>query len=153
MLNDRQNVRLGLQNWKVAQAYPPSDINWDQINTIYEEESCKKCSIPYVNFLTTILVGLVFLYLDSFALKHIVSLKLIFDYSCSLGFAYFVVYISPRMQYELTQWESQERKSHKEESFLSKLNFMFVFNTTLCPLINGVLLEFVTGKGATMPCT
>lgn len=37
MLNDKQNVRLGLQNWKVEQAFPPSDINWDNINTISQD--------------------------------------------------------------------------------------------------------------------
>lgn len=32
MLDDQANVRLGLQNWKVDQAYSPTDINWDQLN-------------------------------------------------------------------------------------------------------------------------
>lgn len=148
MLDDKQNVRLGLQNWKVEQAYPPSDINWDQITTIDQEEGCKQWSIPFLNFSSTFLVGMVFLYLDSFAFRKYASLKLIFDYCCSFAFAYYVMYISPKIQYELTQWQNVERKSHKEESFLSRLNLMFVFNSAICPFLNGLLLEYGTGKGA-----
>lgn len=98
-----------------------------------------------INFSSTFLIGLTFLYLDSFAFRGYPSIKLILDYFCSFAYAYFILYLSPKIQYELTQWQRVERKSKMEELFLSKLNFMFVFNTLICPLINGLFLEYVTG--------
>ena len=41
-----------------------------------------------------------------------------------------------------------ERKSHKEMQFLNKLNFMFIFNSLICPLLNGIFLEYATKKGS-----
>lgn len=99
--------------------------------------------------MVTFLVGTFFLYVDSFAFTNYPSLQLIVDYVSSFAFAYYILYLSPHMQFMLTNWQNIERKSHKEMSFLNKLNFMFIFNSLICPLLNGLMLEYATGKGAT----
>ena len=147
MLEHQHNQRLGLQNWKVDQAYSPTDINWDQINTIYEDDSFKQWALPTGNILFAFLVGLLFLYVDSFAFTDYPSFALILDYLCSFAFAYYILYISPNIQFILTNVQNIERKSHKEMQFLNKLNFMFIFNSLISPLLSGLALEYATDKG------
>lgn len=59
--------------------------------------------------------------------------------------ALYSLYFNPQLIFSMTKWENIPRKSVKEESFLTKLNFMFVFNFALAPWIGGAfILSFRT---------
>jgi hypothetical protein len=31
LMNDKKTIKLGIQNWRVSNAYPPSDIIWSEL--------------------------------------------------------------------------------------------------------------------------
>lgn len=106
----------------------------------------KSWLLPISNFLAAFVVCAVVMYIDTFAFRNIQYLQLIIDYFSSFGYAYYILYQSPHIQFLVTQLQTIERKSHKEMSFLNKLNFMFIFNSMVCPFVVALMLENTTGK-------
>ena len=70
------------------------------------------------------------------------AINLVLSYFTSLVLAFFVLYLSPHLSYLMTEWENHERKSVKEESFLSKHSFMLSFNMIFSPFLASVFLEY-----------
>ena len=66
LMKDQKTIRLGIANWKVERAYPPSDIIWNEIQNVAENESCLKSKfylpINYINSILVIAFILIFDY-------------------------------------------------------------------------------------------
>lgn len=76
---------------------------------------------------------------------------MIYQYFCPLIWALYSVYLNPQLVFKLIQWENTPRKSVKEQSFLSKHNFMLVFNFILAPWIASVVVNLVSASSVSVP--
>jgi hypothetical protein len=79
-------------------------------------------------------------YLDGARFCDLASVKLVMHYFCPLLWALYSLYLNPQLVFKLIQWENTPRKSRKEQSFLTKHNFMLVFNLIFAPWISSAIL-------------
>ena len=115
LMNDKKTIKLGIANWKVSNAYPPSDIIWSEFQNILEkEESWGKVAYPFLNHSCSMFLLLTTVYLDSYAFKNIVPALLVCQYFSPLILTFFILYLNPQLMLILTEWEYNERKSVKE---------------------------------------
>ena len=141
-MNDKKTIKLGIANWSVQPSYPPSDIIWSDIQNLNESDGIFKMSVVYLSpiFLSMILVYFVN-YLENEAAGE-TALNLVLSYFTTIFLAFYVLYLSPQLSYLMTEWENHERKSVKEESFLTKHSFMLSFNMIFSPFLASLFLEY-----------
>jgi predicted membrane channel-forming protein YqfA (hemolysin III family) len=108
-----------------------------------KEDSWSGVTSPILNYICTLLVLLLVLYLDFGAFKNFVPALLVSQYFMPLCLAIFTLYVNPQILLVLTEWEYNERKSVKEQSFLSKLNYSLVFNMIFGPYLITVLVFYI----------
>lgn len=89
------------------------------------------------------LILILAVYFDTEAFRAVVPALLVSQYFCPLMLAIFTLYFNPQLQLLLTNWEYNERKSLKENSFLSKVNFSLVFNMIFGPFLITLLINFI----------
>ena len=78
-MNDKKTVKLGIQNWKVMNAYPPSDIIWSELqNIVNKDESWSVYTLPFLNYSLALSVLIIMQFLDMQAFKSFIPAKLIF---------------------------------------------------------------------------
>ena len=143
-MNDKKTIKLGISNWQVSNAYPPSDIIWGELqNIVDKEESWHEVTLPILNHSCSLLILLPVIYIDLYVFKTMVPVQLVMQYFCPILLAFFTLYFNPQLLLTLTNWELNERKSVKEQSFLSKLNFSLVFNMIFGPYLIAMLINSI----------
>ena len=96
LMNDKKTIKLGIANWKVANAYPPSDIIWSEFQNILEkEESWGKFAYPLLNHSCSLVVLFLIVYLDSHAFRNIIPVLLISQYFTPQILSFFTLYLNP----------------------------------------------------------
>lgn len=143
-MQDTKIVKLGIQNWRVHEAYPPTDIIWSEIDQI-ANDTCvwKQLLITTFTMLLSLALFAVIGYADLNAFVTDQSLKLIMRYFCPLLWAFYSLYLNPWLVFKLIKWENTPLKSIKEQSFLSKFNFNLIFNLVVAPWLTTYLLTFI----------
>ena len=141
-MQDQRTIRLGIANWKVERAYPPSDIIWNEIQNVAENESCFKSKLYLpIYYINSILVIALILFFDYWAFGRVLVAQFVFQYFSPLALGFYTLYAAPKLVFKINQWENHERKSIKENSFLKNLNLMFGFNMIIALFIIAVLLQ------------
>ena len=95
-LMSKKTIALGIADWKVQQAYPPSDIIWSEIQNISEKDlSYRSYLLQFLNLVTSILAVMTILFFDDLILKHNTAALLVAQYFCPLLLAFFNLYLNP----------------------------------------------------------
>jgi len=78
LMNDKKTMKLGIANWKVEKAYPPSDILWNDIQNFQEEPSTfKNLAMILLHFGLSFFVVLLTVCLDRYLLDKELAASLI----------------------------------------------------------------------------
>jgi hypothetical protein len=78
LMNDKKTIKLGIANWKVSNAYPPSDIIWGELQNIADkEDSFAGFTSPILNHSCNMLMLLIAVYLDTDAFRTVVPALLV----------------------------------------------------------------------------
>ena len=149
LIDDKKTKKLWIQNWTVQNAYKPSDIIWNELQNISNPDSfTKSLGIILANLgISTVLFSF-FIFLESLD-TTIDAFNIVIRYVSPMVLGFYILYLHPQIVFRFTQQENHDRKSLKETSFLSKHNFMLVFNMMMAPFLAGlILLEIFPDKGA-----
>ena len=90
------------------------------------------------------------LFLDGYILNKNTAALLVAQYFCPLMLAFFNLYLHPQLLLICTDMELNERKSVKENSFLSKVNNMLLFNLILGPYLAQIISTWILNNDDTL---
>ena len=100
-LTDRRSIRLGIKNWKVERACPPTDIIWSDIQNISVEDSwIKRFSIKSFTVFVSFVYFFIIDYIDSY-LKNLWLVHIIYLYIDALIMAAITLVVSPWIVFQL----------------------------------------------------
>ena len=69
---------------------------------------------------------------------------------CPLILVYFAFYVVPLLVYKVESWNHYERKSEKEESFMSSSVRLMINNCLILPFFGATLLNYYFGEFKSM---
>ena len=70
-ITDSRTMKLGITNWKVDHAFPPSDIIWPDIQNVAENDiSIKKYLYVSLNYIISFLVVAVIIFFDHWLFRR-----------------------------------------------------------------------------------
>jgi hypothetical protein len=145
-LTDKRSIRLGIKDWKVERACPPTDIIWSDIQNISVEDSwIKRFSIKSFTIFISFVYNLLSNYIDT-AFANLWLTKIFYLYLDSFIMATLSLFVFPWIVFQLVQWETNSRKSIKEVSFLSKHGLVLVFTMIMSPWVSRLLYKWFKGK-------
>ena len=135
---------LDIRNWEVEQACPTSDIIWHELGRGKSRNGLVKWVLAGVP--VAIGMGVVFgmVYVDYWlrnGTNH-AYLVILYRYCCPLLLVYFTYYLLPYLVFKVVQWERNERKSEKEESFMRKNTLHMVLNSLILPFLGIALITY-----------
>ena len=102
LMSDKKIQKLGIKNWSVSPAYPPTDIVWTEIQNISRTDGVYKAvSIFLINVICATALYCGVYYLDNSYFYDRPSIKLIMHYICPLLWIVYSLYVNPYLLFQL----------------------------------------------------
>lgn len=98
-------------------------------------------------FVVSLAVSGLLIYFDQ-ALQGVLPgfLSIILKYVAPLLLSIFTYYTTPWLIYKIVQVEGHERKSSKEESYMTKNTILMIFNSLILPYIMATIISHLNAE-------
>lgn len=137
---------LEIKNWEVDMAPPPSDIIWTELNKGGSKSTILKIFIKGFPIVCSIVVIWVITFFDFENKKWPFALRLIMKYFSPLFLVYYSFYLMPLLVYRVEHLNKYERKTEKEESFITASIRVMINNCLILPYFGSTLISYFFGE-------
>lgn len=127
---------LDIRNWEVEMAIPTNDIIWTELNKGVSRSLLTRMILNLLLLTLSAIVIFGIIFIDQELENELPSFVLVaVKYVSPLALSLFTFYTIPWLIFKVVQFERHERKSEKEESFMSKNSMLMTLNCLVVPFI------------------
>jgi hypothetical protein len=131
---------LNIDQWKITEAIPPSDLVWSNLDKIQTQSAFKAFTyVVWPVLLSTVAIfGLLGLEacVNNYMTPTLVPILL---YASISFFVFFNIYVVPLLVFNGVQREGHHTKSGREKAYNARLMICLVYNCLACPIMFSII--------------